>query len=97
MSTRYSHQVRQLLLISLMAVALIGVQLVQASPLHEHASHSVDCALCHLQLSDDALFQSARDPASVAPGTYRYPPLKNFANLRNPSPYQGRAPPMPFR
>lgn len=97
MFSRYSQQVRQLLLISLMACALIGVQLVQASPLHEHTSHSVDCALCHLQLSDDALFQHASSFAVAASGTRYNQLVAEFYSFRNPSPYQGRAPPLFFR
>lgn len=97
MLTRYRQQVRQLLLISLMACALIGVQLVQASPLHQHASHTVDCALCHLQLSDDALFEHRTSAAPAASGARYNQLIAEFYSFRNPSPYQGRAPPLFFR
>lgn len=87
---------RHVLLIALMAFTLAGAQLAQASPLHDHAQHSVDCALCHLQLSDDVLARvefapvarSNARPAVLAPAP--------FYTLCPPSPFQGRAPPRFF-
>lgn len=87
---------RQVLLIALMAFTLVGVQLVQSSPLHSHAQHSVDCALCHLQLSDDTLARHQLTPTFVpnsAPGTALPAAVYAFSS---PSPYQGRAPPTLF-
>jgi hypothetical protein len=93
MLQNFREQCARLLLISLLAFTLIGVQVLQASPVHQHTQHSVDCALCHLQLSDDAevhhqnvivrLLQTTFKP--VQPATY-FTPL-------SPSPYHGRAPP----
>ncbi len=95
MSSRYL-QLRKILLIALMAFTLVGVQLVQSSPLHDHTQHTVDCALCHLQLSDDTLvrhqfmvpFKAASTPVSTT--------LPQFYLSSSPSPYQGRAPPRLF-
>jgi hypothetical protein len=38
---------RKLLTILLISLALCGVQVVQASPLHDHVSHISECSLCH--------------------------------------------------
>ncbi len=83
----------RLLLISLMAFTLIGVQLVQASPLHQHAQHSVDCALCHLQLSDDAEIQYQNVITRLLTIALKVVPASTFYSSISPSPYQGRAPP----
>jgi hypothetical protein len=93
MSPRYCQQIRQLLLISLMAFALVGVQLVQASPLHDHTGHTVDCALCHLQFTDVALEQYQPSFAWFASTVRFHQQTAAFLSSRNPSPYQGRAPP----
>jgi hypothetical protein len=78
-----------------MAFTLVGVQVAQASPLHHHIQlqHTVDCALCHLQLSDDVLVHYRYLP-TVAPGAAPNPlaPTR-FYSFSSPSPYQGRAPP----
>lgn len=92
------HSLRQrfarLLLISLMALSLIGIQALQASPLHQHAQHSVDCALCHLQLSDDAEIQYQYVITRLARIALKVLPANTFYSFINPSPYQGRAPPL---
>lgn len=89
----YQH-LRHALLIALMAFTLLGVQLVQASPLHDHAKHSVDCALCHLQFSDDALVQPTLSVAFIAHSMPYAQYLREFYSFASPSPYQGRAPPL---
>jgi hypothetical protein len=92
---RFRHM-RHVLLIALMAFTLLGVQLAQSSPLHQHTQHSVDCALCHLQLSDDVLVRYQFAPAfapNVAPDAVA---PTQFYSLSFPSPYQGRAPPRLF-
>jgi hypothetical protein len=93
--SRY-QQLRHYLLIALMAFTLVGVQLMQASPVHDHVQHSVDCALCHLHFGDDTLvrhtltvpFRAATAPVAIA--------LSPFYASSSPSPYQGRAPPRLF-
>lgn len=76
-----------------MAFALAGVQLLQHSPLHDHAQHAVNCALCHLQLSDDALLHSTVSVAFIAHNILYAQYLREFHSSQNPSPYHGRAPP----
>jgi hypothetical protein len=80
-------------LIALMLFVLAGVQVLQASPLHDHAQHSVDCGLCHVPLADDPAAQSSSVPdlrRASAPLPAR---LAHFCGDTSPSPYQGRAPP----
>jgi hypothetical protein len=94
-SSRYA-QMRQILLIALMALMLVGVQLVQSSPLHDHSQHTVDCALCHLQLSDDTLVRHQfMVPISITTAPIAVV-LPIFYVSSSPSPYQGRAPPRLF-
>lgn len=93
MHFRSPQLLRQYLLIALMAVTLVGVQLLQASPLHEHTQHSVDCALCHLQLSDDALLHQQLLLPIRAAGVPVAAPAREVHSSSAPSPYQGRAPP----
>ena len=95
MLNRY-RQLRRFLLIALMAFTLVGVQLVQASPLHDHTQEAIDCALCHLQLSDDALVQHQLTLPSSAAAAQVGPALRQFYAVTSPSPYQGRAPPRLF-
>ena len=92
MLTRLRH-LRQFLLIALMAFTLVGVQLVQSSPLHNHAQHTVDCALCHLQLGDDTLVRhSFAAPSRIDSGPPALAPATFYVSSY-PAPYQGRAPP----
>ena len=96
MMLRRPLQARRFWLVALLPTLLLAVQLVQASPLHEHSAHgphSVDCTLCHLPSLDDPRAQrvvlpvridlSALLPVSIAPC---------FTSLCA-VPYQGRAPP----
>ena len=94
MPHNFRHKIAQLLLISLMAFTLIGVQALQASPLHQHAQHSVDCGLCHLQLSDDAEIQYQNIITRLAQTPVKTLPASSFYTFVSPSPYQGRAPPL---
>lgn len=87
---------RQILLIALMAFTLAGAQLAQNSPLHNHAQHTVDCALCHLQLGDDVLVRYQFVPAFAPNGAPAELAPAPFHSLSSPSPYQGRAPPPLF-
>lgn len=91
------RSLRQALLVALMAFMLIGAQLAQASPLHDHTKHSVDCALCHLQLGDDALAQTTPGIAFTAHAVPYAQYLSEFRSFHNPSPYHGRAPPFASR
>jgi hypothetical protein len=86
-------QLRPLLLIGLMAGLLLGVQLLQASPLHQHTQHAVECTLCHLQAGDTALLQQAPALPFVAGTAPSGTLLVAFAISTTTSPYQSRAPP----
>jgi hypothetical protein len=81
-------------LIALMAFMLLGVQLLQHSPLHDHAREIVDCALCHLQsLGDDTEHEQSFTLAVLA--VTAIIAIEDIAAPISsvPSPYQGRAPP----
>jgi len=102
MSTRWQQHrlqlahLRHFLLISLMAGVLLGVQLLQASPLHQHTQHSVECTLCHLQSGDAALLQHALDLSVIGPagvtGDRSEATPAGTARFH----YQSRAPPSRF-
>jgi hypothetical protein len=84
---------RRLLLLLLLSVMLLGVQLVQESPLHHHTQHTVDCALCHFQLSDDSE-HSPQLHLFVAPQRPHLGPVAVATPFDlTPAPYQSRAPP----
>ena len=90
----FLHKCHRVRLIALMAFMLFAVQLLQHSPLHDHAHEIVDCAMCHLQtLGDDTEHEQSFSLPVVAVAT----PVvtESIATLPNsiPSPYQGRAPP----
>lgn len=91
--TAPARTLRQLVLVALMACMLLGAQLAQTSPLHDHTKHTVDCALCHLQLGDDALAQPAPTVAFIAHHVPYVLELREFHSSLSPSPYRGRAPP----
>jgi len=40
-------KMRQLLSILMLTLTLVGVQVVKASPLHDHLSHVAGCVFCH--------------------------------------------------
>jgi hypothetical protein len=88
------HQFLQASTIVLVVFMLLGVQVIQASPLHDHAQqHSVDCALCHLQFGDDAAVRQAPALPVVAAVAAPVVALPGFYLSSTVSPYQGRAPP----
>jgi hypothetical protein len=93
MMSRFREQFARLLVISLMAFTLIGVQVLQASPLHQHTQHSVDCGLCHLQLSDDAEIHYQNVIVRLLQTAFKVVQPASFYTSLSPSPYQGRAPP----
>lgn len=94
MLSTFSRYASRLWLISLLAFTLFGVQVLQESPLHDHAQETVDCALCHLQhLGDDSEIPHVLAPLDRA--TQAVPGIAAHAVLPSisPSPYRGRAPP----
>ena len=95
-SMRFSflHKCHRLRLIALMAFMLLGVQLLQHSPLHDHVREVVDCALCHLQtLGDDTEYEQGFNLPMVAATTFVVADSVAAPGLSLSSPYQGRAPP----
>lgn len=81
-------------LIVLMLFVLAGVQVVQASPLHDHTRHSVDCGLCHVPLADAQTTQHGVVPDFETAAAALPVLAVSFHSTHNPSPYQGRAPPL---
>jgi hypothetical protein len=91
--TRLSRQIQSLLLVLLMSTALLGVQLIQGSSLHVHEQHSVDCALCHFQLSDDSeIVHTVTVPAQFSTLAPSWPQIFRVTT-RTIRPYLSRAPP----
>lgn len=80
-------------LIALMLFVLAGVQVLQASPLHDHAQHSVDCGLCHVPLADSPPSSQGLVPEFDAALAALPQLAADYHDTLNPSPYQGRAPP----
>lgn len=91
-----ASQLKKYLLVTLAVFMLAGIQIVQASPLHDHTRDSVDCALCHLQLGDEALLRPTLGVAFIAHNVPYAQYLREFYSSTNPSPYHGRAPPFPL-
>jgi hypothetical protein len=91
--SRLFRQCQSLLLVFMMSLALLGVQVVQGSSLHIHEQHSVDCALCHFQLSDDAEFSNPVVlPEQLSTFNPTSPVIFRITS-RTIRPYQSRAPP----
>jgi hypothetical protein len=94
MFSRLIQHSRKFWLVALLALSVFGVQVLQASPLHNHAQETVDCALCHLQtLGDDT--EVARSLSIAVQHQQALPgsTLTAHYSLHSPAPYQGRAPP----
>jgi len=86
------RRLRQLLTIFLITFAVCGVQVIQSSPLHDHSSHVVGCALCHFD-SGDAPSESTLVNCPVASGGAKaVDSVPSFESITL-SPYQSRAPP----
>ena len=81
-------------LIALLAFTLVGLQLLQNSPWHDHAREVVDCALCHLQtLGDDTEIDHSLPLPAVDAQTVVVLLAIVTPSSHSPSPYHGRAPP----
>ena len=82
-------------LVVLLGTLLVGVQWLQASPLHHHSGHSVvDCSIGHLPSVDVPL---AQVPQAVAQPALFHPcteAQQQHPGRRRVAPYQGRAPPL---
>lgn len=81
-------------LLAAMAVVLLGVQVLQFSPLHNHTLAVDDCALCHLQpLGDDSEHEQALPETQLLAITVALVDHSSTPQARSHTPYQGRAPP----
>lgn len=91
---QFGQLARRFGLIALMLFMLAGVQVIQASPLHDHAQHSVDCGLCHVPVAEAPA--TSRGILPEFEGARPALPLHaaSFHSTRHPSPYRGRAPPV---
>lgn len=85
--------VKQLFLVALLSLTLVGMQALQESPWHDHSHHVVDCALCHLQFYDAAVPSTERGFEQSARHAVLHSTFEDSIFSRTTSPYQGRAPP----
>lgn len=90
---RLSKPSQQAFLAFLLALTLLGAQAVKDSPWHDHATHAVDCALCHLQAFEADLPPAPPAPPVFAPvaGLSIAPAWPTASPIH--SPYHSRAPP----
>jgi len=87
------NSLRTFIRISLITLALVGVQVIQASPLHDHSDHVVDCGLCHFSFSEIAVDDSPASTLTNIPRHYAVPDAVRVASEPVRLAYQGRAPP----
>lgn len=88
----------RLLLAVLLGCLLVGVQAAQASPLHNHAGHSVlDCSIGHLPTADAPAVATPLPVAVPVFALVPYEPGPQVHGTRRASPYHGRAPPLASR
>jgi hypothetical protein len=80
-------------LIALMLFVLAGAQVLQATPLHDHSQHSVDCGLWHVPVADAPAAPLLLPPDSQLQSLAPLPAATLLPQGQRPSPYQGRAPP----
>lgn len=79
--------------IFLLTLLLLGTQVIQASPLHDHGNHVVNCALCHFDNNDSAVPVNSQPQLDFEPGSRPLANFKAFVSTSIPASYQGRAPP----
>ena len=84
---------RQLLTVLLLILTLLGVQVVQASPLHDHSTHVIDCGLCHFSASECAIDDIPVITVSVTQSHFSIRKTVDVALDTTGLSYQGRAPP----
>jgi len=88
------NKMRQLLTILMLTMTLVGVQVVKASPLHDHLSHVAGCILCHGDANEPALTDSVAPYTAIkfAPSfiTFGNQPLISRINVS----FHSRAPPL---
>ena len=84
---------KQKLLVLFLAFTLLGVQLVQNSPLHDHIQHQVDCVLCHFDSYDQGIVtQTFTNPFEAKLIHFNVIAEQVYFASHYPS-YQGRSPP----
>lgn len=81
------------LAVLLVTLTLISIQLVQASPLHDHLDHVSGCVLCHADSNEDALTPSDNQLATFEPAGILVFPLQLSLASQKTSSFQSRAPP----
>jgi hypothetical protein len=88
------NSLRTFIKISLITLALIGVQVIQASPLHDHSDHVVDCGLCHFSSTEITFDDSPVITPSINPRNIAVPRTETVVSESARLSYQGRAPPL---
>ncbi len=85
---------RQLLTVWLLAITLLGVQVVQHSAIHDHAQNIVDCGLCHIDGHDEGLTAPLTDLSFGEQITVYQKTITLLYLTPFYHPYQGRSPPL---
>lgn len=88
---------RHWLTIPLIVLVLTGIQVVQASPIHDHLDHVAGCALCHYNGNSHAVPVAGQVAPAVKSGQVYTDDGYSLITASRPSPFQGRAPPLLFR
>jgi len=88
---------RHWLKISLIILVLTGIQVVQASPLHDHLDHVAGCALCHYNGNSHAIPVICQQIPVVKSHGILTVSDYSLIPVSQPSPFQGRAPPFSIR
>ena len=88
------NMTRQLLAVALITLTLAGIQVVQASPLHDHVSHFNGCALCHFS-GTEAVIPATPVTLDIPIGRSHQPvPVITLHDTSSPSSFRSRAPPV---
>ena len=89
-------KMRQLLTILMLTLTLVGVQVVKASPLHDHLSHVAGCVFCHGDANEAGLISptSTLNTNKFKQAFIPYPsqPLVSHTDFS----FHSRAPPLFF-
>ena len=85
--------IRHIFTLCLLTLTLVGVQALQASPLHDHATHVVDCGLCHFNATESAVEESPTTGFTLDAASYVLNQAVTATYPKTHSPFLGRAPP----
>ena len=81
----------------LLVLTLLGVQVIQHSPLHDHNDHDVvDCGLCHFDSASKVTLEKSPLPELEQTGFLYQEETQHFALSKYFSFSQARAPPAIF-